>query len=918
MRMAILHVSGPSAEQQTRVMHCTAGRPCVLRHFKGHGLANGNRLVVLPMTSYGCEWFRQFPGDPISTPGVPNMAVSLPAMDGGTTFSWGPDIMRAGGGTYLLCWCGSTSGAHHTLSPACPIPRPEKGDHYLASAGYLSIAGPNSGGLKLCSVGIECVIQNLPGNGLEGGDMVSIQKECGKASPAPSDWASGVSGFTGLAEHWIPGGWLLYGPALAKSVLESSGGPLRSSSQISRGVWGMPNNGISLPNPRSGFFSWGAPSQNAPGDYSLCWCAARSGCASPDDFKVLVSTIRFVGPTVLPSASQGRICVRNRQCEILNYTGTWPDTGGQVLIASGLCGSSTAALGAPRNGISVTAPDGNSFRFGSDPLITPAGKYRLCWCFKGFACTRPEEFASYAGILRVKAPFGPLRNFWCTMGQPCKIEDVIGEASGPGDSVMVMTVCGDGLGSEAFENRGISKETAPDGTWFKMPRAIFTGRFRVCWCAGETLCAGGTDFDHDLGELTVGGPDSSAVYTCYEWEPCTLSGLLGTALNDGDRLFAISASINCSMPQILDQKLAGWPQDGLSGPSTNRGTVFTWGPNQVRMPPGIYTLCWCGVSFAPGGICNATAPFDVPAGQIKIGTSKEFLFVTRKKDPTPRSSEFLYGLLLLAPLSLAACTLAFFGWKRVTTKNNKLEPVAPDPFPKKKAWASAEQDRSRLQNSVKQVEAQRRLVLGTMDSCAEDGRMLQLEMPDFSGQMNTGIGDLLKVLSDNAFEDMRHAIEDNPNGAPIPELQRHTLPTNNVQIADRPDTLSKVARDSSATARHGSVAGFMSRFRKAIGGRSERQTDFEVRSIQGSRAPPCSTQGFEEEESSRPPAGKRARPVFRIEEKEINGGMCPASPATLWKKDWDVEEDGPLPPGMDFKCNSDERRRDVMLKILDM
>jgi len=230
LRIGILHLSGPSRAQQTRIMPCTAGVPCTLRFFKGHGLANGNRLVVMPMTNLGCRWYRQTPADPVSTPGLPNDAISLPATDGGSTFSWGPETVLAAGGFYYLCWCGTTKGSHHTLEPDCPIPRPETGDHYLAYAGYLSIIGPIPGAMRLCNVGVECKLESIPGNGLEGGDRVSILQECGKSTPAPSDWAMGGPGASlAMYENWLPQGWLYYGPVLTQAVLESSGGPLRSS-----------------------------------------------------------------------------------------------------------------------------------------------------------------------------------------------------------------------------------------------------------------------------------------------------------------------------------------------------------------------------------------------------------------------------------------------------------------------------------------------------------------------------------------------------------------------------------------------------------------------------------------------------------------------------------------------------------------
>merc|ERR1719198_1878481 len=46
-------------------------------------------------------------------------------------------------------------------------------------------------------------------------------------------------------------------------------------------------------------------------------------------------------------------------------------------------------------------------------------------------------------------------------------------------------------------------------------------------------------------------------------------------------------------------------------------------------------------------------------------------------------------------------------------------------------------------------------------------------------------------------------------------------------------------------------------------------------------------------------------------------GIGPASPTAQWKNEWD-EEDGPMPPGMEFSFNADEKRKKVMLKILDL
>jgi hypothetical protein len=517
------------------------------------------------------------------------------------------------------------------------------------------------------------------------------------------------------------------------------------------------------------------------------------------------------------------------------------------------------------------------------------------------------------------------------------IEDVHGEASGPSDRVMAMSVCGDGLGSDAFEERGVSQETGPDGLWFRLPKAITAGRFRVCWCAGETLCSAGRDYDHDLGELVVGGPDASAVYLCYEWEPCTLSGLLGTDLHDGDRLFTISTSMNCSMPNLTTHPLYGWPLGGWASYGYQGGSVFSWGGDKVRVSPGIYSLCWCGIRNAPGGVCNETALFDVPAGQIRIGTSKEFMFATRKKDPEPRSMDMLYGLLLIGPLALAACSLGFLGWRKVNTKTNKIEHQAPHPFPKKKAWAQAEQDKLRLNHSVKQIKAQRELAVGTLDACAKDNRLIDIETPNFTGNRKLALANLLQDIQQNAKKQKALMdIEDNPV-----EDKKHSMASNyqsestlkkvrsqaSIPNAQEADDQQPAGLGSSHTLGGPSWKAARSLLRKASTRirRSRTAPVLEVRGIQEPTSPGVRSRDLWSEEPPSPTSPTRSRPGGEAWRREIEtgpedlaGGLGPASPTALWSNDWDVEDDGPMPPSMEFYCNSDNRRRDVLLKILDM
>lgn len=68
----------------------------------------------------------------------------------------------------------------------------------------------------------------------------------------------------------------------------------------------------------------------------------------------------------------------------------------------------------------------------------------------------------------------------------------------------------------------------------------------------------------------------------------------------------------------------GFPLDGMSQPATSGGRRFSWGSGRVRAAPGFYALCWCG--NATVGDCE-NGPFTVPGGVIRVGSSKEFMFI---------------------------------------------------------------------------------------------------------------------------------------------------------------------------------------------------------------------------------------------------------------------------------------------------
>jgi hypothetical protein len=245
--------------------------------------------------------------------------------------------------------------------------------------------------------------------------------------------------------------------------------------------------------------------------------------------------------------------------------------------------------------------------------------------------------------------------------------------------------------------------------------------------------------------------------------------------------------------------------------------------------------------------------------------------------------EWIYGLLLLAPLLLAACGMAVFGYRRVTMKNNKFELTAANPFPERKAWAQAERDRLRLMHSVKQVKAQRELALGSLEDAAEEGRMVVMEMPDFTGKMIMDRGSLVLAVQDKA-----KALEDTDAAA-------LALPG---QISGTKLDLVKAK------------TGIMSKVGGTFGGGGQQPAVVEVRRIQDSQA---------EDGRAQLQRGRTGGELWRgmADDGGPQRSIGPESPTTSMLRDWNPERDGPMPPDLSFPHSSNPQRRDFLLRVLD-
>uniref|UniRef100_A0A7S4SY96 Uncharacterized protein n=1 Tax=Alexandrium monilatum TaxID=311494 RepID=A0A7S4SY96_9DINO len=704
-----LHLAGPSQSQAGTNSECIAGLPCGLRHFNGHSLEDGSRLVVLPETRRGCHWQKEYPLDPPGVVGFPLDGVSLPATRRGTEYSWGSAPVLAGGGRYILCWCGATR-VHAGVGggTSCPPERPTSGAGFLQPAGFLTVTGPVPRTTPLrCSLGLVCEVHGVTGVGIRGGDRAMVTSgTCGTISPPPEGWATGIEEkrAAGDADGWLEGGWLRYGPRLSGCLLRSLGAPVATtcynttgnahegppdfttannsnSAFFNRGLWGMANGAVSEDSTELGFHRWGAPTWAFAGDYSLCWCSGwAADCSKPEHFKIFIGILRLEGPAVLPLVSQFFICIRGKTCKIENFRGRMPFNS-QFFIAEGECGGPVLA-GAPNEGITLPSLDATTYSWGSDRITAQPGKYRLCWCTTVGFCTRPEHFEAFAAVLQVK---GLLKSMYvyCTLGLPCEINGIQGEGLQNGDEVRVLTVCGSGKTPDGFEDNG--KAVAYDqGTRLVIPLTRKVGRYSLCWCpAGDPagnvrmLCSRPEDYQISLGMIEVGGPEQSSLYICYEWQPCAITFRTGTALSNGDRVLVAPPGTDCvtqgaepvgpvvtsygSGPPLghpagrrrrfphATPEYFPFPQGGVSSPATGGGYNYSWGPDLVRVPVGIYTLCWCYSARTAGG-CTTSGPFLVSAGSLRIAPYVEFKYKTRPPDPPARALDSWYAVGLALPL----------------------------------------------------------------------------------------------------------------------------------------------------------------------------------------------------------------------------------------------------------------------------
>jgi hypothetical protein len=270
------------------------------------------------------------------------------------------------------------------------------------------------------------------------------------------------------------------------------------------------------------------------------------------------------------------------------------------------------ALPLPYDNLTAFPTIGTNVEFHSGIMTSPGGKYQLCWCAAGFACSVSEQMRVDAGELTFIGPSPRTQRRTCISGQTCRVDGLLGQDLSSDDAFMVLDTCGllrqtplfTGLGILKFVD--VSNVTHARGpgvaTWGSEPQTAAGGRYKLCWCAGGFSCSTPAEFRSQIGTLVLRGPAPlQQQRTCISGQTCVIEGILGESLQSQDRIMTLDT---CGIRNLVERftNVGNFAQPLASGalyvgtniPETSKG--------------GLYRLCWCGLSQYPSGVVNATAP----------------------------------------------------------------------------------------------------------------------------------------------------------------------------------------------------------------------------------------------------------------------------------------------------------------------
>jgi hypothetical protein len=591
--MGALTLIGVSPLYQDRT--CISGKTCSFDGITGKDLSSSDHFMILNTCA-----------EESAIPRFAAMGFFFQTTSSGGTVTWGSTSPTAAGGQYRLCWCGAGF--------ACSV-----SDHFRVDAGELTLVGPTPLQQdRTCVSGQTCYVDGITAQHLSHTDVVAILDTCAESS------------------------------VLRKSP--RTGGLLHLD----------PINGSGAS------FSWqSAVITSAGGQYRLCWCSVPSSllvhpfaqnltdsisinaslsgstlgqtCSLAEDFRVDMGRLTLIGVSPL---FQDRTCVSGRECTIDGILGEGLSNTDRFEILD-TCGVPQLIPRFASAGMSASVMlTGARVTWGSTPMTSAGGRYRLCWCAgfgpqdtntsQFFACSTADRFVVDAGELTVVGPSPLLQDRTCVSGRTCTVDGITGEGLTDAEFLMVLDTCGVESVLPRFAAAGHAmapfQASGASMTWGSIRVTANGGEYRLCWCAGSASganwtalgtslpCSQTEDFRVDMGKFTLRGPYLEHSRTCVSGRVCAFDGLVGQDLQDGDLLMALDT---CSSLATVPR----FPASGLidvmssSGASvrwgdqpiypSNESGIVGWGSAEVTAQGGRYRLCWCAGDEVHG---NETGP----------------------------------------------------------------------------------------------------------------------------------------------------------------------------------------------------------------------------------------------------------------------------------------------------------------------
>eukprot|EP00971_Amphidinium_carterae_P031985 630124-Amphidinium_carterae.1 len=148
----------PEAPEPNTFKQCISGQECEVQLF-GQVLANDATILIVDNDVGTCP--------DIAASGWPNAAISDPAIDDGSYYTWGvttSSVITAQGGNYSMCW------------------KPIEATVYAYNFGVMTVVGPKGNGDYVCTKRAECKLTDIEGEQLQAGDKLHVMDRCAGTS----------------------------------------------------------------------------------------------------------------------------------------------------------------------------------------------------------------------------------------------------------------------------------------------------------------------------------------------------------------------------------------------------------------------------------------------------------------------------------------------------------------------------------------------------------------------------------------------------------------------------------------------------------------------------------------------------------------------------------------------------------------